>query len=351
MLLADLPDELLIAVLLYLCAEDLYRCIRLNKRIAGIIQGTPRLRYHALLDLYGLEDNEECRADINEKIEALLLREDAYLRFKYRFDEIESSDGYPSIYDLSSGRLFIGNEGGSMSVRSAKLPTEAGQRMTWSEIFVGQSICDFGTSVEEHDLIAIVISSPTPDGLWCNIDAALYQLSGQPHPEAQRPQIHILQVDETWGQPSVSIEIVGDTLAVIIYYAFDFEHAGSRLFLFAWRTGVALNPGGQPATNLGLCFLTLDLLLHPNEEKLALEVFRVPEEPAGPDLELVCELLYPDFQPDAEIYNTVCRGDPNPSLRHVHPSVTATRPFRARAEDSVVLVFMTWRHEPGDNEE
>ena len=162
MLLADLPDELLIAVLLYLCAEDLYRCIRLNKRIAGIIQGTPRLRYHALLDLYGLEDNEECRADINEKIEALLLREDAYLHFKYRFDEIESSDGYPSIYDLSSGRLFIGNEGGTMSVRSAKLPTEPGQRMTWSEIFVGQSICDFGTSVEEYDLIAIVIRYGLP---------------------------------------------------------------------------------------------------------------------------------------------------------------------------------------------
>ena len=76
-----------------------------------------------------------------------------------------------------------------------------------------------------------VKSSPTPDGPWCNIDVALYQLSGQPHPEAQRPQIHILQVDETWGQPSVSIEIVGDTLAVIIYYAFDFEHVGSRLFL------------------------------------------------------------------------------------------------------------------------
>ena len=157
MLLADLPDELLVSVFLRLRAEDLYRCIRLSKRIAGIIQGTPRLRYHALLDLYGLEDNEECRADINEKIKALLLREDAYLHFKYHFDQIESSDGYPSIYDLSSGRLFIGNEGGCISVRSAKLPTEASQRMAWSEIFVGQSSCDFGTSVEEHDLIAIVI--------------------------------------------------------------------------------------------------------------------------------------------------------------------------------------------------
>ena len=51
----------------------------------------------------------------------------------------------------------MGNEEGSMSVRSATLPTEAGQRITWSEIFVGQSICDFGTAVEEHDLIAFVI--------------------------------------------------------------------------------------------------------------------------------------------------------------------------------------------------
>ena len=139
--LADLPDELLISALLYLRAEDLHRCIRLSKRFAGIIQGTPRLRYHALLDLYGLEDNEEYPADINEKIEALLLREDTYLNFKYRFAESTTSDGYPSIYDLSSGRFFMGNEEGSMSVRSATLPTEACQRITWSEIFVGQSIC------------------------------------------------------------------------------------------------------------------------------------------------------------------------------------------------------------------
>ncbi|KAI5890017.1 uncharacterized protein SCHCODRAFT_02478678, partial [Schizophyllum commune H4-8] len=351
MSLADLPDELIISVLLHLRAEDLYRCMRLSKRIAGIIQGTARLRYHALLDLYGLEDNEECRADVNEKIESLLLREDAYLNFRYRFEESTTSDGYPSIYDLSSGRFVMGNENGSMSVRSAKLPTEAGQRITWSEIIVGQFICDFGTAVEEHDLIAFVVSSPTPNGLWRDIDVALYKLSGQPHPEAQHPQIHLLRVDETWGLPSVSIEIVGDTLAVITYYAFDFENAGSRLLLFSWRTGVALNPGGQPATNLGLCFLTPDLLMHPSEETRALEVFRVPTEPSGPDLELVCELVYPDFHPDAEIYNTVCRGDPNPSLSHVHRSGAAAHPFRTRVEDSVVLVLMTWRLDRGEDEE
>ncbi|KAI4524594.1 hypothetical protein K525DRAFT_152078, partial [Schizophyllum commune Loenen D] len=353
--LADLPDELLISALLYLRAEDLYRCIRLSKRFAGIIQGTPRLRYHALLDLYGLEDNEEYPADINEKIDALLLREDAYLNFKYRFAESETSDGYPSIYDLSSGRFFMGNEEGSMSVRSATLPTEAGQRIAWSEIFVGQSICDFGTAVEEHDLIAFVISSPTSDGLSCDIDVALYQLSGQPHPEAQRPRIHLLRVDDEecleWGPPSVSVEIVVDTLAVIIYYALDPQHAANRLFLFSWRTGAALNPGGQPVTNVGLCFLTPDLLMHPNEHMLSLDIFRVPKEPSGPDLELVCQLNYPDFNPDALIFNTMCRGDPNPSLDHIHQPGAAARPFRTRVEDSVVLVLMTWRYDRGVEEE
>ena len=51
--------------------------------------------------------------------------------------------------------------------------------------------------------------------------------------EAQSPRIHLLRVEEEWGSPSVSVEIVVETLAVIIYYALDFEHAANRLFQFS----------------------------------------------------------------------------------------------------------------------
>ncbi|KAI5890023.1 uncharacterized protein SCHCODRAFT_02736642 [Schizophyllum commune H4-8] len=255
--LTELPEELLISIFLNLRAL-LMICIA----VSGSANEPPSSykdpracdSMHCLIctDLTTTRNASRISTRRCRPLEALLLREDAYLNFKYRFEENAASDGYPSIYGLSSGRFFMGNEGRSIGVKSAKLPTEAGQRITWSEIFVGQSICDFGTAAEEHDLIAFVISSPTPDGLSCDIDVALYQLSGQPHLEAQRPRIHLLRVAEGWGPPRVSVEIVGDTLAVITYYALD--SAANRLFLFSWRTGATLNPGGQPATNLGLCF-------------------------------------------------------------------------------------------------
>ncbi|TRM68861.1 hypothetical protein BD626DRAFT_562684 [Schizophyllum amplum] len=258
--------------------------------------------------------------------------------------------GESSIYDLSSGTYFLGGpphvDDFSRSLKFAKLPSEAGQKNAWSEIRLSKSIIDFGTSLDENDLVAFVTSTLSPNLMEYYIDIDLYQLStGQAHPDAQQPHFRVQQAHMSLGRPLVSIEVVGDVLAVITHYDPDDDEGDpdnalhNRLSLFAWKTGVPINPGGHQVWNLGLCFLTPQLLLHPNEHSRALYVLRIPDAPtSASQLSLVCELRYPRFRSGLAITNTVCRGEPNPVGNRFKQD--ATRPFRSRAEDAIIIVDM-----------
>ncbi|TRM68860.1 hypothetical protein BD626DRAFT_562683 [Schizophyllum amplum] len=352
MLLGDLPNELQVLIFLHLSAGDLAQCMRLNKHMASVIKKSLSLRYHILLDMYGMEDNTACFMEITDKIEALHLREEAYLHFKYRFRQEMTVGAHEEmgIYDLSSGTYFLGGPSyfdqlASRSIRLLKLPSEAGQQDMWSEINVDKPIIDFATSPGENDLVAFITSTASPNLTELYVDVDLYQLStGQAHPAAQQQHFRIQQAPLSLARPTVSVEVVGDVLAAITCYysGVDESHqhnAHSRLFLFFWKTGTPINPGGHPIRNVGLCFLTPQLLLHPNEHTRALDVFHIPDAPTSTSrLALVCELKYPEFRPVLSITHTVCRGEPNPAVNRCKQD--ATRPFRSRAEDAIIIVDM-----------
>lgn len=162
--LLRLPPELLTHILQHLSAKDLLLSVQLvNRYLRNLIQAASILQY--IIELYyaGFEDNMRSNAVYAERLHALRQSENAWKNL----DPVRKSTLYVThatsgLYDLSAGIYVVGERGAgrkSAALRYTYLPSDSG-RAPWKRIDVGATrhIIDFGISVREHDLIALVTS-------------------------------------------------------------------------------------------------------------------------------------------------------------------------------------------------
>ncbi|KAJ6535754.1 hypothetical protein B0H19DRAFT_1271476 [Mycena capillaripes] len=339
----SLPSELILACLVNLPSADLDSCLKCrNRLLRSIILNSVFLRYRRAQELAGVEENADrpLNLGISDRLACLRRREASWLTFAPRSRHTISTDFQTTgLYDLTSEIYFVGDTADPNTSLCTSLKyvytspgTEASQ---WHTINAGKPIVDFGTALEEHDLIAMV--TYTLNGAKASIDVLLLNFStGAPHPLAAQPTLHIHDVELNRGRPGVSLEIVGQNLALSLMYWNDESRDMDGLYLYNWKSGLA-KIAALPINNTGLAFLTPDIIIVPNAAEATLDVLHIrPEDGEGADFLHAFHL--PTLAGHTGVFSFQCRGAPNPCASISRPSRS---PFLPRPSDSILIFALT----------
>ncbi|KAJ6555992.1 hypothetical protein B0H19DRAFT_1262115 [Mycena capillaripes] len=328
--LLDLPPELIVACLVHLSSTDVESCLNCRNRLfREIILNSVQIQYLRELEHAGVEEGVPVsNSVVSDRLDALRRRESNWLNFTPTSRHIIPID-FPTtgVYDLASDIYLVGDTGGDANA----LPYTAikyihtspeSTSQEWRRIDVEKPIADFGTALEEHDLIAFVtymLHDENPK--MASIEVQLRQFStGAHHPRAAQTTLHIQDVDREHGRPVFSIEILGETLALsMMFWSYERRDLDG-LHLYNWKSGV-LRMTPFTVYNTGLVFLSPEILLVPNSIAETLEVFVIPptsEEGTAPYLTHSFHL--PQLQDENSILSFRCRGAPNPRAFTSHPS-------------------------------
>ncbi|KAF8641760.1 hypothetical protein AX16_009837 [Volvariella volvacea WC 439] len=373
-----LPPELLGHIFSYLPSSDILHSVLLTSKLfhhvyltsselrkkveveyAGV-RWNPRFDYQAWRagsvgagDRLGVVDQAKAATkpalplppSSTETLSLLRSRDRAWSSFTYKFKiHIPITHRVSGIYDLTPDVYFLGRafDAGSDQlglsgiplgpfesggVRYMRLPSEGDKNkagnglkssFVWGEITVpGKTIRDFGTALEEHDLVALVTSCPcekptsnlpssdcpdpnaknplyyphpthstfitststsTTRPRYVSLQIHLHHLStGQPHTQAAHPilPVHIYGIE--YGHPSVSIEIVGRYLALAVTYSDTSDDELDGMVIWDWIKGVRKSTWIK-TSNTGLTFLTETLILHPNIPEHSFDVYEILPE-------------------------------------------------------------------------
>lgn len=160
--LLHLPPELLIHILHSLSAKDLLLSVQLvNVYLHDLVRGASILQYIIEVFHAGFEDNAYSNTVYAERLHTLRQSETSWNNIDpVRKSTLVVSHPTSGLYDLSAGIYVVGERGQgrrSTALRYTYLPSNSG-RAPWKKIDVGpeRHIIDFGISVREHDLIALV---------------------------------------------------------------------------------------------------------------------------------------------------------------------------------------------------
>jgi hypothetical protein len=159
-LLLALPTEIIVRALTFLGLADLNTCRRVNQFLFNLIHSSVELRYRMCLLAEGMEDNPFCPLPISDRLSLLLQRQNAWLNFVYSSRasvEIPHTTSGP--YDLKNEAYVMGkalHKSDVRSVQRARLPRTKEEQVRWSEIAIGKLIINFGSAIDEHNLIAFV---------------------------------------------------------------------------------------------------------------------------------------------------------------------------------------------------
>ncbi|KIL63046.1 hypothetical protein M378DRAFT_12420 [Amanita muscaria Koide BX008] len=175
------------------------------------------------------------------------------------------------------------------------------------------------------------------DMQWHSLDLVLLKFStGEYHPLARRPRIHIQRSTEV--EPRVSARIVGDNLALIVHsYYGTFS---DKLIIFDWKIGRRLlQHEASKNAYFSLDFVSPELLFVPNSVLSHFEVWHIPPNQLNgkPPIQIL-SLQIPAVSPQYSIFNLGCYGEPNPFL-HSMPYLPP-RPFFSSPESSIIMVTL-----------
>ncbi|KAJ7290063.1 hypothetical protein C8J57DRAFT_1114049 [Mycena rebaudengoi] len=355
--LLDLPPELILGPLLYLSSKDLSSCMRTGNRfLRDIIQNSVLIQYMLELDLAAVEENPKRLGgkSVSDRLAALRDRESAWLNFEHSTPRDISLDFDSSgIYDLTSDVYFVGDApapGASCTgVRYIHTSPSHDGGSQWTTIDAGskRSVIDFGTALEEHDLIALVtFTRGEQNSTQMSLDIVLLNLStGKPHELATNPIIHVDDVDAARNRPGISIEIVGENLALLLVYWDNEETDKDAFHLYNWKLGT---PKMAPLriVNTGVVFLTEEIILIPSapDESLELDIFYIPPSSQPGEVALITSLALPRIKDSFRVVSFQCRGEPNPRHRP-RPAAFAPRP-----EDAIIVfTFEAWSSATGNH--
>lgn len=164
--LLDLPIEILTHILNNLHFIDLYTCLRLNHTVRALITNSVRLQYKISCGEAGVLDNPHCHLSIANRLSILRNREHSWRHFQYEYRIlIEVPYLSSGIYDVTPSSYILGCAAAddpftAVSLQAVVFPTgnKNSFQPDWKEINAAKNLVDFGTCLEEHDLIALVTS-------------------------------------------------------------------------------------------------------------------------------------------------------------------------------------------------
>ncbi|KAF9804393.1 hypothetical protein IEO21_09405 [Rhodonia placenta] len=338
----NLPPELLAYILAYLPLPGLAACLSVNRRLHDIIVSDVLLQYIVELRAAGVENNSSpsCRLTIADRLRMLRQREQAWECLEFgRITSIPVKHNPSGIYDLTGGLFLLGESRsptrtGTDALHFVRLLSaisdseeSEGEYIAadakWSRIDLGAHIVDIGLAVQEHDLIAIVTYkywTPMSSNFMAAIDVHLMKLSsGEYHPAASHGTIHVADIPFAPGYCSVSVEIVGHTMGILLNFLKDEE--------------VIYN---------AFAFLAPDIIVAPNIESNTLDICRIPlgNEPEGTEpsaLVPACRLALPPLQANCVWFGIWCRSEPNPIVPGSGAFDRGSNPFYSDSAEAIML--------------
>ncbi|ESK93925.1 hypothetical protein Moror_12973 [Moniliophthora roreri MCA 2997] len=333
--LLDLPLELLIYILSYARFHDLFAIQGTNRFMRHVVTTSTRLQYLIALEIAGMENNPKCSLLMPERLNMLKEREQAWSLFKPAFTQTIPVDQSPIVlYELAGG-AFIRSDDRRHIINCVLLPRDDGSQEDWGSLRMDRSILDFGQSVEENDLVAVITALPE----HCNpqstvIEVKYYQFSTrQPHPLAG-PTMSFTQ-----GTPPsdvrVGIEISGDHVALVVKDARNGHFDHDKVYVLDWkRSVIKMIIKSKSRRYTSAIFVSPVILLVTNSYEGSLELWKIPANPVSESTSPDLILHLPTLNTGFFVADLACRGAPNPSVS----TPRNERPFRSSAEDSI-LVF------------
>ncbi|KIL55604.1 hypothetical protein M378DRAFT_57037, partial [Amanita muscaria Koide BX008] len=339
-----LPRELVEWILLLLDTESVLTCrLRLvNREFNDIIQSSTLLQYSLACKAAGVIDNPQSPLSYRERLEALKKREAAWRKLKPVFEmTIDGINQTSSICFSTEGVYFLGDHNmkdmkychltsfPQDNPRWIRIPGH-GPVLNWSGTLV-----NFAAALHEHDLIINLISQA--DMQPHSLDLVLLKFStGEYHPLARRPRIHVQRSSE--ARPWVVPRIVGDNLALVVQ-----SRGGmfaDKLIIIDWKTGhKRLQHEAAKDAYHNLDFISPELLLVPNLILSHVEIWHLsPSHPNATPPVQILSLRIPAVSPKYTLFNFGCRAEPKLFLQstpHCPP-----RPFFPSPEDSIVVVSL-----------
>ncbi|RDB20399.1 hypothetical protein Hypma_012541 [Hypsizygus marmoreus] len=330
-LLLDLPPELVVRILCYLHLPDVLSCTRTHSSLLALTKDFVVLQYHMATQTAMVADNPHCNLPISERFDMLKRREEGWKKFRVDFRKTIPVKHVPSgIYEMTGGIFLLGDTT-RKALHYLTLPSKATDEPSWSRIDIDSTMVDIGLSIYEHDLVAVVTTTPQQD---CDkIEIQLLQFSsGQPHPLAHTPKIHV--ADSSWGpRPAIGIEIVGDHLALITNYFLNAMQPDDDFYVYEWKTGtLKLHITAPNHTYSSLVFLSPEFILLPNAYRCSLDIWKIP---TTPETAPKCPLRILGLPSVGRlIVRFRCRGEPNPApYGHSYSS----KPFHDSSSNALVI--------------
>ncbi|KAJ7598807.1 hypothetical protein C8J56DRAFT_174412 [Mycena floridula] len=335
-MLLDLPYELLERIFLLVNATDIPNISLVNWTIHGIITRSISIQVLVEHHLAGTQDNVQHPLTPKERLDLLQRRQEAWFTMTPEFStKIPCNFFSGNLYDLTDNTYVLGDLS-RRKLHWIRLPDSPGHIPSWNtfdpEDQVGPMV-DFGLAISEHDLIALVTTSPTKGQAgYEDLELSLWQFSKSiPHPAAKQPRILL---DKVQANPGIAIEIVGDHLIVTTTYSLRFFGPNvvqkDRLFIYDWRTGdLKMTSVADEPTYTGIIFLSEHIFMLPNIVSGSLELW----DTSGAKKSI---FRLPKLARDWRIINISCRCDPNP-VGH-QSQVSSSLPFQRAPSQSIIIL-------------
>ncbi|KAJ6566327.1 hypothetical protein B0H19DRAFT_1373956, partial [Mycena capillaripes] len=211
-------------------------------------------------DRAGIEENSTVTSSslVSDRLEALRRREANWLNFTSSSGHTITIDFETTgVYDLASDVYIVGDTAHQDTFCTAikYIHTSPGSGpLEWCRIDAGKPISDFGTALQEHDLIAFVTYEAVPSSPpQSSVDVQLFQF--------------LLGL--------LILSLLDENLALSLVYWSNESRDMNTLHVFNWKSGIP-KMAPRPIFNTGLVFLSAETLIAPNAVEATLDVFHIP---------------------------------------------------------------------------
>ncbi|KAF8193752.1 hypothetical protein BJ912DRAFT_230469 [Pholiota molesta] len=331
--LLSLSPRLIDKILYELPPRDLAKCMLLNKLIFTLIRRSIRLKYKLALMRVGAEDNKFSTRSIDVKLKSLLDSQRAWIWLNPVLDyglTMTLPVGAGTDVSLNGGMLYGATlrtddydlvhlvQLTTSSDSDPSRPLNYSYQRAWEPHASYSSMwLAYTASLYEHGLLAEVHSEWVGDEGYATtfkISIYLHQYE-RPTAQSREDRSHRIYVmDCPIQQPSISLEMVGKHIAIIVGTPEDDEDTGrDHIFVYDFISRVLVMAFRAPGrTYLSVVFLDENFILLPNTQEGGLDIFRIPWQPKFEPIAPLVSLDLPILQAMFAYRSIVCTANPNP---------------------------------------
>ncbi|KDR74754.1 hypothetical protein GALMADRAFT_249638 [Galerina marginata CBS 339.88] len=351
----DLSTEVLVEIFSLLFFTDLFTCKRTCGRFYAVISNSILLNYQIELQKAGMLDNPRCTLPLPIRLEMIRTRELAWASFDSKFTtEVQVPSHSLELYDVTAGALFLAKKHlderfVADGIQSVTLPSKLEDALSpeWKNFDLRTTILDFRPAVDEHDLLACLVLVPEEDQpLVYNVHVVLRQYSDPDsnHSAALKPSIHVYRVMPYEGIPEASVDISGESLAVVLVFPTSVSETRNNLFTYNWKTGEHIKRLPIPVFSSPITFLRHDILLQPNVINNSIHIHQILHplsHSQSSNVAFSFSLGLPSLVEGYRVSSLSFRGEPGPHLLNECPKFTpTTRPYVHDPKTAIMRLSM-----------